>query len=98
MKSTLLVTAIALAAAAFTVAAQAQTGRPSSVEVSTSSETPRAVAADDEAGSYARYLMLNGATREEALASARNVDHPAVRSRVAGRGPVAADAKAPVRQ
>ena len=96
MNSTLLVTAIALAAAVFTVAAQAQTGRPSAVEVSTTSETPRAIAADDEAGSYARYLMLNGATREEALASARNVDHPAVRSRVAGRGPT--DAKAPVRQ
>jgi len=98
MKSTRLITAIALAAAAFTVVAHAQTGRPSSVEVSTSGDTPRTVAADDEAGSYARYLMLNGATREEALASARNIDHPAVRSRVAGRGPVAADATAPVRQ
>ncbi len=98
MKSTLLVTAIALAAAVFTVAAQAQTGRPSSVEVSASREAPRTVAADDEAGSYARYLMLNGATREEALASARNIDHPPVRSRDPGRGVVAADAKAPVRQ
>ena len=97
MKSTLLVTAIALAAAVFTVAAHAD-GRPSSVEVSTSSDAPRPVAADDEAGSYARYLMLNGSTREEALASARNIDHPAARSRVAGRGPVAADGKAPVRQ
>ncbi len=98
MKSTLLVTTIALAAAIFTVAAQAQTGRPSSAEVSTTSEVPHAIAADDEAGSYARYLMLNGATREEALASARNIDHPAVRSRIAGRGHVATDAKTPVRQ
>ncbi len=98
MKSTRLVTVIALAAAVFTVAAHAQTGRPSSVEASTSVETLHAVAADDEAGSYARYLMLNGATREEALASARNVDHPTLRNRVAGRSPVATDAKAPVRQ
>ena len=98
MKSTRLVTVLALAAAVFTVAAHAQTGRPSRIEVSTSADTPSAIAADDEAGSYARYLMLNGATREEALASARNIDHPALRSRVADRGTVATDAKAPVRQ
>ena len=98
MKSTLLVTAVALAAAIFTVAAQAQTGRPSSIEVVASGDAPRTVDADQELGSYARYLMLNGATREQALANARNVDHPAVRSRVAGRGAVVTDAKAPVRQ
>ena len=98
MKSTVLVTAIALAAAALTVSAQAQTGRPSSIEVQAASDTPHAVAADQELGSYARYLMLNGETRDEALAAARNIDHPAVRSRVAAQGRASTDAKAPVRQ
>ena len=99
MKSTLLVTAVALAAAAFTVSAQAQTGRPSALEVHASSDAPRAVVVgDDEPGSYARYLMLNGATREQAQAAARNIDHPAVRSRVATQGRVSTDTKAPVRQ
>jgi hypothetical protein len=98
MKSTLFVTAIALAAAAFTVSAQAQTGRPSPIEVQASSDTPHAIAADQEVGSYARYLMLNGATRDEALVAARNIDHPAASSRVAVRGRSSAAAKAPVRQ
>ena len=98
MKSTPLFTVIALVAAAFAVSAQAQTGRPSVIEVQSSSDAPRAVAADEEAGSYARYLMLNGATRDEALAAARNVDHPVVRSRVATKGRAPADAKVPVRQ
>jgi hypothetical protein len=98
MKATLLVTAVALAASVFTVAAQAQTGRPSTVEVRSSDDTPHAVAADDELGSYGRYLMLNGVTRDEAVAVARNIDHPVVRSRLAGRDRVPADAKAPVRQ
>ncbi len=98
MKSTLLVTAIAVAAAAFTLSAQAQTGRPSAIEVQSSSDAPHAVAADQELGSYARYLMLNGATRDEALVAARNIDHPVVRSRVAAQGRASVDAKAPVRQ
>jgi hypothetical protein len=98
MKSTLLVTAIALAAAASTISAQAQTGRPSAIEVESSSDAPHAVAADQELGSYARYLMLNGATRDEALAAARNIDHSVVRSRVAAKGHAPADVKAPVRQ
>ncbi|MFL6697140.1 MAG: hypothetical protein ACJ8GJ_08250 [Vitreoscilla sp.] len=98
MKSTLLVTAIALASVAFTVTAQAQTGRPSPVEVKASSDTPRTIAADQEAGSYARYLMLNGATRDEALAAARNIDHPSASSRVAAQGRASTAAKAPVRQ
>ena len=98
MKSTLLVTAIALATAAFTVAAQAQTGRPSTIEVPAAADAPHAVAADQELGSYGRYLMLNGATRETALAAARNVDHPVVRSRFATRNRSDADSKAPSRQ
>ncbi len=98
MKSTLLVTTIALAAAAFTISAQAQTGRPSVIEVQTSSDTPRTVAADQELGSYGRYLMLNGATRDAALVTARSVDHPVVRSRVASQGRASADAKASPRR
>ena len=96
MKSTLLVSAIALATAALTISAQAQTGRPSSIEVQSSSDAPHAVAADQELGSYARYLMLNGATRDEAVVAARNIDHPVVRRRVAAQGRSSADAKAPV--
>ncbi len=61
-------------AAVFTVAAQAPTGRASFVEVGTSGEPPRTVAADDEAGSHARSLMLKGATRRGTPANARNVD------------------------
>ena len=97
MKSTL-VSAIALAAAAFAISAQAQTGRPSPIEVQASSDTPHIVAADNELGSYARYLMLNGATREEAIVAARNVDHPAQRSRLAAKGRAPADATTPPRQ
>jgi len=98
MKSTLRTTGVALAAAVFTLAAQAQTGRPSPIEVPASSDAPRVVAADQELGSYGRYLMLNGATRDEAVAAARNVDHPVVRSRVASQGRAPADAKALPRQ
>ena len=98
MKSTLLVAAIALAASVFTVAAQAQTGRPSTVEVHAAGDAPHAAATDDELGSYGRYLMLNGVTRDEAIVVARNIDHPVARSRVAGRERTEADAKAPVRQ
>jgi len=98
MKATLLVTAVALAASVFTVAAQAQTGRPSALEVPSADATPHAAAADDQLGSYGRYLMLNGVTRDEAVADARNIDHPVVRSRLAARDRVPADAKASVRQ
>ena len=98
MKSTAFVTAVAIVAAVFSVAASAQTGRPSSIEVKAAADTPRNLAADDELGSYARYLMLNGATRDEAVVAARNVDHPVVRSRVAAQGRTSADEKAPIRQ
>ena len=85
MKSTAFVSTIAIVAAIFSVAAQAQTGRPSTVEVQAAADTPRVAVADEELGSYARYLMLNGATRDEALAAARNIDHPAARKVVASR-------------
>ena len=98
MKSTFLVATVAVAAALFSVGASAQTGRPSAIEVKAAAIAPTPVAADEALGSYARYLMLNGATREEALVAARNVDHPVVRSRVATQGRTPADAKAPIRQ
>ena len=83
--STPLIAALAVLAAAFSVGTQAQTGRPSTVEVQAAADTPRVAAADQELGSYARYLMLNGATREDAIDAARNIDHPAPRKVLASR-------------
>ena len=84
MKSISLISA-AILATAFSLAAQAQTGRPATVEVKAAADTPRVAAADEELGSYARYLMLNGATREDAIDAARNIDHPAPRKVLASR-------------
>ncbi len=83
--STSLIAAISVLAAAFSVGAQAQTGRPSTVEVQAAADAPHVAAADQELGSYARYLMLNGATREDAIDAARNIDHPAPRKVLASR-------------
>jgi hypothetical protein len=93
MKSTALIAAIAVLAAAFSVAAQAQTGRPSTVEVKAAADAPRIAAADEELGSYGRYLMLNGATRDDAVAQARNIDHPAPRKVLASRSRADATAR-----
>lgn len=90
--STSLIAAIAVLSAVFSVTAQAQTGRPSTVEVKAAADTPRVAADDAELGSYARYLMLNGATREAAIAAARNVDHPAPRKVLASRSSAPAPA------
>jgi hypothetical protein len=98
MKSTALVTTVALAAAIFSVAASAQTGRPSSVEVQQSAEAPHVTANDQQLGSYARYLMLNGETRDEAVVAARNIDHPAARRVLAIKAGARADAQPPVRE
>ena len=98
MKSTSLIAAIAVLSAAFSVAAQAQTGRPATVEVPSAADVPRVAAADEELGSYARYLMLSGATREDAVAAARNIDHPAARKVVATRSHARTDAPAATRQ
>ena len=94
MKSTAFVSTVAIVAAIFSVAAQAQTGRPSTVEVPAAADAPRVAVADEELGSYARYLMLNGATRDEALAAARNVDHPAARKVVASHSRAHTDTSA----
>jgi hypothetical protein len=102
MKSTAFVAFAGIAAAIFSIAAQAQTGRPSVQEVPAAADTPHAVAGDQELGSYARYLMLNGATRENAIVAARHIDAPAedARSRrlaAANRAASRADAQAPAR-
>jgi len=94
MKSTVLVSAVALAAAAFSVAANAQTGRPSPIEVKAAADAPRTVDADEALGSYARYLMLNGATREQAIEAARNIDHAPTRTLLALRSHARVDANA----
>jgi hypothetical protein len=91
--STLLVTAAAVLSAALAVSVQAQTGRPSTVEVKAAADAPRATSADTQLGSYGRYLMLNGATREDAIAASRNIDHPAARKVVASRSHAPAPAR-----
>jgi len=94
MQKTILVAAVTVAAAFFSVAANAQTGRPSAVEVKAAADAPRGVATDEALGSYARYLMLNGATREQAIEAARNIDHAPARTLLALRSHARADANA----
>jgi hypothetical protein len=61
-------------------------------------DVPSGVVSDPELGSYARYLMLNGATRDEAIAAARNIDHPTVRVAATRHARASTDAAAPERQ
>lgn len=99
MKSTALITTVALVASAFSVAANAQTGRPSTEEAPAAAVSQ--VQDDAQVGSYARYLMLNGMTRDRAIVAAASYDHPAARpSRVArARTTIApATASTPVQQ
>jgi hypothetical protein len=98
MKSTALITSIAILAAVFSVAANAQTGRPSVAEAPTSASSTRIVSGDQDVGSYARYLMLNGTTRDEAIQAARNIDHPAPRKVAVRTDRPHAGATAPVQQ
>jgi hypothetical protein len=77
MKSTALITAIALASAAFCVGANAQTGRPSTEEAPAAHVA--VVQGDAQVGSYARYLMLSGMPRDEAIVQAAPFDRPAPR-------------------
>jgi hypothetical protein len=85
MKTIAISTAIALLGAAFSVGASAQTGTPSAREVgrSTAIQTAPVNTSDAEVGSYARYLILNGASREDAVKAAQNVDHSTVQTRFA---------------
>ena len=82
MKSTAFAAAVALLATAFTVGANAQTGAPSAQELGRSAPAAQSApvnVADADVGSYARYLMLNGATHDEAVKAAQNIDHPSAR-------------------
>src|SRR4051812_5307275 len=87
MKSTAIATLAAVAA--ISLSAHAATGMPSVQE--TGGQNARIISTQDQAredaqpGSYARYLMLNGKTRDTAVAEARSVDHAG-----AGDGVVAA--------
>lgn len=84
MKPTAAVTAIALLAAVFSVAASAQTGRPSDVETQDPPQAGHVVdVTRSQVGSYARYLMLQGVTRDEAISQAQTFDHPATATRFA---------------
>ena len=74
MKSTALITAVAILSSAFCVAANAQ-GRPSTDEAPAAAITQ--VQSDPQVGSYARYLMLSGMTRDEAIIQAAPYDRPA---------------------
>ena len=80
MKTTALVAIAGIAAALFSVAAHAQTGRPSTQETAAAADAPQDVAADAQLGSYARYLMLSATPRAQAIVAARNIDHPATRA------------------
>jgi len=98
MKSLSFTTAAVVATALFSAAAGAQTGRPSSVEVHAAADAPQAVVVDTQLGSYARYLMLNGATRDEAVAAARNVDNAPTRTLLASRSASRKNAPARVQE
>jgi hypothetical protein len=77
MNATPFIAAAAIAAALFSVAASAQTGRPSDEEVGQSSTPSNVVdTTNSPVSSYARYQMLNGKTRDEAVAEAKAYDSP----------------------
>jgi len=70
------------AVAAVAISAHATTGMPSQVarEHTAGSSAAIDTGAGAELGSYGRYLMLNGKSRDEAIAEARSIDHPDFRS------------------
>jgi len=76
--------AMVAAIAAITISAHATTGTPSQHETATEHAIGMSAAVDTgagaELGSYGRYLMLNGKSRDEAIAEATNIDHPAARN------------------
>ena len=85
MKAITLVSSLALAAAFFSTAASAQTGRPSEAPDAIARSSSVIDTSQDPAGSYAHYLMLNGVTPDVAIREARNIDHPAPRKIAAHR-------------
>ena len=98
VKSHALLVVAGIVAALVSVAANAQTGRPATVEVQNATDAPHDVVADVQVGSYARYLMLNGVTRDEAIAAARNVDHASTRTLLALRSKTPRATPAPANQ
>lgn len=76
------------AIAAITISAHAATGMPSQAAREHAVGTSPVIdtGAGTEPGSYGRYLMLNGKSREEAIAEASSIDHPAARSASPSRG------------
>ena len=76
MKATI-VAGVAVLVIQFGSPASAATGAPSTHETGgTVHSQPTPIDMDQsDAGSYARYLMLNGASRPDAIELARNVDH-----------------------
>ena len=75
--------AATLLTSGLSTAAVAQTGHPSEAPA----DHARAGAAgSEEVGSYARYLMLNGKPRDQAVMAAWSIDHPAPSKHFALRG------------
>jgi len=85
MKSITLASSLALAAAFFSTAGGAQTGRPSEAPDAIARSSSVTDTSRDPAGSYAHYLMLNGVTPDVAIREARRIDHPAPRRNAASR-------------
>ena len=85
MKAITLVSSLALAAAFFSTAASAQTGRPSEAPEIIARSSSVVDTSQDPTGSYAHYLMLNGVTPDVAIREARSIDHPAPRHLAANR-------------
>lgn len=84
MTSPITTAVLAVAAGLVTISAGAETGRPSCAQeqrIDESTPSLQAESPDDQPGSYARYLMLNGVRREAAIAAARTIDHPGLASK-----------------
>jgi hypothetical protein len=92
MRSPIAIVSLAVVAAVFTIKAGAETGRPSCIQTQRSDEAPASKQTESsgvQPGSYARYLMLNGVTREAAIQAAWTVDHPPTASKSSGVSPAA---------
>ena len=82
MKIKAISTSVALMCIAAALPARADTGRPSEGQagIETACAAPAApidAGQDAQVGSYARYLMLNGKSRDRAITEARNIDRDA---------------------
>ena len=76
----------AVIAGVFALSAHAESGRPSCDQMSRADGASAAVKVESsgpQPGSYAKYLMLNGVTREAAIKAAWSIDHPEIAGRSA---------------